>query len=138
MTRALPQFCVMQNRIGFTLTPMTYREFDPSEKSRKQGYKVTNTQGKIFWIDRETALKYYKPRYYSMSFAEVLVEIKDGKRFSRNGWNGKGLTISYVPECKKDGTTYTEHFLLHNAERKTSSVWVPSTSDIFAKDWHLD
>lgn len=35
-----------------------------------------------------------------MDFGEAIKALKDGKRVSRAGWNGKGMWLAYSPGCK--------------------------------------
>lgn len=65
-----------------------------------------------------------------LTFSEVLEGLKEGKRYQRKGWNGKGLcvTIHNVPGIQP-------FFLIVDAAKLISNTWVPSISDLLAEDW---
>ncbi|VVC75963.1 hypothetical protein AQUSIP_12640 [Aquicella siphonis] len=85
-----------------------------------------------------------------MNFSEALNLIKEGKRVSRSGWNGKNMFLYLVkgsefivnrppllgiyPEGTK--TKYHAHI-----DMKTSQgycvPWVPSQSDLLSEDWEI-
>lgn len=83
-----------------------------------------------------------------MKFGEAIEGLKNGKAFSRKGWNGKGMFIYYVPanahlvqtEVAKayfgEGSMvpYNPYLAIKNVDG-TVSTWVPSINDIFAEDW---
>lgn len=83
--------------------------------------------------------------------------LSEGKCIAREGWNGKGLFVfkNYPSTVKKDSIqdlvsmpnsaknllydknidiTYRNQMLIVNKEGIIDS-WVPSSSDVFAKDW---
>lgn len=84
------------------------------------------------------------------SFSWALGGIKQGKRFQRAGWNGKGMFVFLVPSSSftvnraplngvfEDGTeiVYESHIDLHTSYG-TVSTWVPSTADMLATDWEV-
>lgn len=91
-----------------------------------------------------------------MNFGQALEALKEGKKVSRSGWNGKGQFVlkagGYIVAKDKlrPGTHITSEFLesrgvdameivphldLWNAQNKYVSGWVPSQGDMFAEDW---
>lgn len=87
------------------------------------------------------------------NFGEVLEHIKSGGKAAREGWNGKGLFVYYVPPAKypanrnelstmaeyadSDGMVqYNEYMAIKNVNG-TVSTWVPSVNDCFGEDWLL-
>lgn len=83
-----------------------------------------------------------------MNFGEALENLKQGKKLARNGWNGKGMYVYYVPansykaqtEAAKqefgDMVPYNPYFAIKNVNN-TVSTWVPSINDCLAEDWIL-
>ena len=85
-----------------------------------------------------------------MNFSEALVQIKEGKRLMRSGWNGKGMfvflvngsnfTVNREPLLSILGegveVTYSPHIDILNPDGKIST-WVPSIGDIMAEDWEI-
>lgn len=65
-----------------------------------------------------------------LTFSEVLEGLKEGKRYQRQGWNGKGL---YVALHKVDGLQ--PFFTIVDVIRRITNTWVPSVSDLLATDW---
>lgn len=95
-----------------------------------------------------------------MKFGEVIEALREGKAVSRSVWDSKGLFVvkqipnhikediipkmSSLPNRAKElllasenkSITYTNQMLIVNPDGRADS-WVPSSSDIFAEDWHL-
>lgn len=83
-----------------------------------------------------------------MTFDQVVVGLKEGKRYCREGWNGKGMFIFLVPGSQfrvnreplssimGDGTVvnYRPHIDMVDAEGKVVP-WLVSQSDLLADDW---
>ena len=85
-----------------------------------------------------------------LNFGQALVAMKAGRRVARNGWNGRGMFVYYVPPASYPVQTgaATEHFgegtmVPYNAYMAiknvngTVSTWVPSSSDCLAEDWYV-
>jgi len=83
-----------------------------------------------------------------MNFGQALQAIQDGKKIERNGWNGRGMFVYYVPAGsfqtltdvarKEFGETveYNQYMAIKNMNG-TVSTWVPSVNDCFAQDWQI-
>lgn len=85
-----------------------------------------------------------------MNFGEAIEALKAGKRVARNGWNGKGMFVYYVPANKYKSCTptgdlladengmvkYNPYFAIKNVNG-TVSTWVPSINDCLAEDWGI-
>lgn len=83
-----------------------------------------------------------------MNFSEALVEIKNGKRVSREGWNGKGMFVFLVPGSVfkvsrapllgiyPEGTEikYHAHVDMKTADGQVVP-WLCSQTDLLADDW---
>ena len=88
-----------------------------------------------------------------MKFGEALDHIKKGGKIAREGWNGKGMFVYYVPAAKypanrNELSTMAEHaddegMVQYNAYMAIKNVdgristWVPSVNDCLAEDWEL-
>lgn len=72
-----------------------------------------------------------------MNFSEALVEVKQGNPITRDGWNGKGLVVDaqYPDEHSKMGNPYL--YIDARALGGERNPWVPSQTDLFAEDWHV-
>lgn len=83
-----------------------------------------------------------------MNFSEALIFIRNGRKLSREGWNGKGMFVYLVPghefvvnraplnEFYREGTkiTYNAHIDIRCADGHCS-VWTPTMYDLLADDW---
>lgn len=86
-------------------------------------------------------------------FWEALRNLKEGKRVTRKGWNGKGLSVVYqkgyphgIP-CNKqtaeawgmnEGDLFKcEPYLQISTVDGSHSMWVPSIRDCLAEDWEV-
>jgi len=70
-----------------------------------------------------------------MDFGAALLELKDGQRVTRRGWNGKDMWVEMqVPdEHSKMGRPY----LFMRPVDGYLVPWVASQSDLLAEDWEL-
>lgn len=85
-----------------------------------------------------------------MDFGDAIRALKDGKRVAREGWNGKGMFIYYVPANSYPVQTgaaksyfgegslvpYSAYLAIKNVN-ETVSTWVPSINDVLAEDWAI-
>lgn len=85
-----------------------------------------------------------------MGFGYAIDQLIAGKKVAREGWNGKGMYVYYVPGNKYDALTeaakeiagedgkvqYEPYFAIKNV-KGTISTWVPSINDCLAKDWYV-
>lgn len=83
-----------------------------------------------------------------LAFGAALAAAENGSRICREGWNGKGMFVYYVPAASYPVQTGAakEHFgensmvpynayLAIKCVNETVSTWVPSINDVLAKDW---
>lgn len=78
-----------------------------------------------------------------MNFGNAIEALKR-KKVARDGWNGKGMYVYYIPEMKgknlteneKGLTTYNAYFAIKNVNDSVST-WVPSINDCLAEDWRI-
>ncbi len=85
-----------------------------------------------------------------MNFGEALALLKNGKRVSREGWNGKGMFLFLVPGstfavnrppllgiyAKGTVINYQSHIDMKTAQG-TIVPWLASQSDVLAEDWRV-
>lgn len=86
--------------------------------------------------------------HIKQNFGSALSALKEGKRVSREGWNGKGMFAYLVPAAAYPAQTgvakayfgavslvpYNAYLALKGADN-TVSTWSPSGSDALAEDW---
>lgn len=85
-----------------------------------------------------------------MNFSDALYAIKDGKKVSREGWNGKGMFVFLVPGSEfkvsrppllgiyPEGTDikYHAHVDMKTADNQIVP-WLVSQTDLLANDWGI-
>lgn len=83
-----------------------------------------------------------------MTFDNILIDLKLGKKVARKGWNGKGMYIYYVPaqsypavtEVAKeefgDMVPYGAYIAMKTAQGNVIP-WLASQTDILARDWEI-
>jgi hypothetical protein len=83
-----------------------------------------------------------------VSFGHAVEALKQGKKVSREGWNGKGMFLFLVPGSTfkvdraplntiyPEGTSinYQPHIDMKTAQ-DTVVPWLASQSDVLAEDW---
>lgn len=88
---------------------------------------------------------------YSSDFGGALSALRNGRKVSRSGWNGKGMFAYLVPAASYPAQTgiaksffgessmvpYNAYLALKGADN-TVSTWVPSVSDVLADDWIVE
>jgi hypothetical protein len=90
---------------------------------------------------------------HTFQFGEALRYLRQGKRLTRKGWNGKGLSVVYqkaypdgIP-CNKqtaeawglnEGDLFKcEPYLQISTVDGSHVMWVPSIRDVLAEDWEV-
>ena len=81
-------------------------------------------------------------------FGQALNWLKEGKKVAREGWNGKGMFLYYVPANKYPATTEVGksiadvfgnvEYCAYIAMKTTQGnvvPWLASQSDVLAQDW---
>ena len=84
-----------------------------------------------------------------MTFGQAIINLKDGKRVARAGWNGKGMFLFLVPGSRitvSEGrplaavfpvgaeVDYLPHIDMKTADGKVVP-WLASQTDVLAEDW---
>lgn len=93
-----------------------------------------------------------------MDFGEALKALKDGKKVTRSGWNGKGMFIVLMPELNlppyntqgtnrkvndrtakwigEDAPLESQPYIaMYTANKKWQPGWLASQADILSDDW---
>ena len=92
------------------------------------------------------------PNDTTFDFGTAVEALKQGARVAREGWNGKGMFLYYVPENKypasrnehgtmvgvfeDDMVPYREYIALKTIDNQVVP-WAPSISDALAEDWQI-
>lgn len=90
----------------------------------------------------------------NLTFSQALEACKEGKRIAREGWNGKGMFVSYSPGFPKlksdriwgnslakwvedngDEIEVLPYLTLKTADGKLLLGWLASQSDMLSNDW---
>lgn len=87
-----------------------------------------------------------------MDFGKAIVEIKEGCKVQRKGWNGKNMFLYYVPAAsypasnnklgimkgafEDDLVPYQAYIAMKTADN-TVVPWLASQTDILAEDWQV-
>jgi hypothetical protein len=85
-----------------------------------------------------------------MNFGDAVASLKSGKRVARNGWNGKGMFLYYVPEGSypartdiakqewgEDGLVPYQAYIAMKTIQGTVVPWLASQTDILSEDWEV-
>ena len=92
----------------------------------------------------------------TMNFGGAIAALKEGKKVSRMGWNGKGMylflieryycydaeTVEKIGECafwdddlKKDVVEILPSIAMRTADKKLLIGWLASQTDMLSEDW---
>jgi len=70
-----------------------------------------------------------------MDFGDAIVALKQGKRVSRTGWNGKGMWLELqVPDA---GSKMTLPYVYMKTAQDDLVPWLASQTDVLAEDWGI-
>ena len=113
----------------------------------RDGYKVVYEDGYKSWSPKDVFEKAYR-KIDALTFGLAVEGVKLGKKIAREGWNGKGMFVYYVPANKypfstevgkslanEDGKVSYNAYLAIKNVNGTVSTWVPSINDVLAEDW---
>ena len=118
-----------------------------NENPLKDGYLVKYKDGYESWSPKDVFEESYRD-CMGMSFGIAVELAKKGVKIAREGWNGRGMFVYYVPansykSCTEIGSSiadengmvsYEPYFAIRNV-KGTVSTWVPSINDCLAEDW---
>lgn len=70
-----------------------------------------------------------------MTFGEAITALKEGKRVSRTGWNGKGMWLELqVPDAH---SKMTLPYIYMKTAQDDLVPWLASQTDVLAEDWGI-
>jgi hypothetical protein len=72
------------------------RNYDENSESLGNGYKVVYEDGYKSWSPKTVFEKAYR-EVDGLTFGDAIEALKQGKKLSRKGWNGKGMFIFMRP-----------------------------------------
>jgi hypothetical protein len=122
------------------------------------GYKVVYEDGYESWSPKTTFEKAYK-EIDSLTFGEAIEALKNGKKVTRKGWNGKGMFLWLKPAanikaewCKDEALKElvnqnggeilglgTICMYTHDSTGRKAILtgWLASQSDMLSEDWEV-
>ncbi|OFA33294.1 hypothetical protein BAE46_00870 [Glaciecola punicea] len=136
----------------------TYRGWDipKDENPNDEGYLVEyintgksnhpNHEGYVSWSPLDVFNEAYNNISTGIPFGSALELLEQGSKLARSGWNGKNMFVYHVPAATyptKTQVAKTEFglhvdygaYLAIKTVQGVVNTWVPSISDILAKDW---
>ena len=147
--------------------PMTRQEYNDfrgwqlpeNENGADEGYLVeyqdgepntTEYKGYVSWSPKAQFDNAYQDVTKGVSFGHAVELLKGGHRVAREGWNGKGMFVYFVPPASYPVQTgaakahfgegamvpYNAYMAIKNVN-ETVSTWVPSVNDCLAEDWQI-
>lgn len=125
----------------------------------EDGYLVEYEDGYKSWSPKAVFERAYR-RSGHMTFGIAIEALKAGKRVARQGWNGKGMFIVYMPPLylppynTADTTRKVNdrtakwigedvpldsqgYFAMFTAQKKWQPGWLASQADMLAEDWEI-
>lgn len=118
-----------------------------NEDPNKDGYYIVYPDGYVSWSPKEIFKEAYRPTN-GLSFGLAIEALKKGKRVTREGWNGKGMYLYYVPantypaitEIAKaefgDNVPYGAYIAMKTAQNNVVP-WLASQTDVLAEDFQI-
>ena len=71
----------------------------------------------------------------TVDFSTALACMKNGQKFGRYGWNGKGMWVEV--QRPDDNSKMTLPYLFMSVVGGAKVPWLASQSDLMAEDWYL-
>ena len=166
--------CTIKTKSGFSFTGESAC-VDPNNFDQKIGEKFAYEQAfeKMwmpygFWLhkaladhdnrlqppsdDNKIEAQDVIPEGATFDFGTAVEALKQGARVAREGWNGKGMFLYYVPENKypasrnehgtmigvfeDDMVPYGAYIAMKTAQN-TVVPWLASQTDVLAEDWQI-
>ena len=84
-----------------------------------------------------------------MNFGEAIENLKQGKRVTRKGWNGKGMFLFLMRGGLSDHEVHKQHeyidlhiaiqdcICMKTAQNTVAVGWLASQADMLAEDWSV-
>lgn len=120
-----------------------------NENPNDEGYLVRYSDNYESWSPKEQFENAYRLCDH-MTFGLAIEAMKKGKKVAREGWNGKGMFLYYVPENKYLAVTkagkeiadndlkvnYGAYIAMYTAQ-KNVVPWLASQTDMLSEDWRI-
>lgn len=84
----------------------------------------------------------------NLNFGQAIEALKEGKKVAREGWNGKGMFLYYVPSNKypytteigkslsdSDGKVEYGAYIAIKTYQGNVIPWLSSQTDMLSEDW---
>ena len=105
-----------------------------------EGFKVVYADGYTSWSPKGVFDDAYR-LVDGMTFGLAIEALKQGRKVTRSGWNGKGMWLELQLPDSKSKMTLPYIFLNYPAGAKTTPgarvPWLASQTDVLADDWCL-
>lgn len=145
-------------------TPMNRQDYNlfrgwvlpVDENGADEGYLVEYTDGGtpntseyagyVSWSPKEQFEKAYR-EMGELGFGAALEALKKGMKVARNGWNGRGMFLYFVPanvyatqtdsarSYFGESVPYLAYIAMKTVDNKVTP-WVASQTDLIAEDWY--
>ena len=73
-----------------------------------------------------------------MVFGQAISKLKEGKRVTRPGWNGKGMYLFLNRWERPDAPAYEPCIVMRTADGAFQPGWLASQADMLAEDWQVE
>jgi hypothetical protein len=110
-----------------------------------------NDMRKTFLLGRPLYMEEFETntkKEAKMNFGQAIEALKEGKKVSREGWNGKNMWLVYMPPFRveqpnertqahgiKDSFDCGGYIVMWTAKGVWQPGWSASQEDMFAEDW---
>jgi hypothetical protein len=123
-----------------------------------EGYKVVYEDGYESWSPKTVFEKAYRG-IDGLTFGDALEALKNGKKVSRKGWNGKGMFLWLKPATTVKSEWCKDEFLKNLVDENGGEIlglgtvcmythdstgrkailtgWLASQSDMLSEDWEI-
>lgn len=70
-----------------------------------------------------------------MNFGEAIEAMKEGRKVSRKGWNGRGMWLAIqIPDTM---SKMQLPYIYMSTAQEELVPWLASQSDMLSEDWHI-
>ena len=94
----------------------------------------------VSWSPKEVFERAYRENG-KLTFGDALIYLKEGKKVTRSGWNGKGLWLELQTPDENSKMTLPYIFINYPSDAKTTPnakvPWLASQTDMLAEDWEV-
>jgi hypothetical protein len=115
----------------------------PAEKDGQPGYGVKYADGYTSWSPKEAFEEAYRTSEpglpQALTFGDAVHYLRQGKKVSRSGWNGKGLWLELQVPDAHSKMTLPYIFMSYPTDAQNTPgarvPWLASQTDALANDW---